>query len=46
MAKGQRGWKWQPDGGLRALGTSPLRTISSRASSGCEGREAAKSAFV
>src|SRR5215472_17239339 len=40
MAKGQRGWKWQPDGGLRALGTSPVRTTSSFATSGREGREA------
>jgi hypothetical protein len=46
MAKGQRVWKRQPDGGLRALGTSPARTISSLASSGCKGREAAKRALV
>jgi hypothetical protein len=24
-AAGQRGWKWQPGGGLIWLGTSPLR---------------------
>jgi hypothetical protein len=46
MAKGQRVWKRQPEGGLRALGTSPVRTISSLASSGCKGREAAKRALV
>ncbi len=41
MAKGQRGWKWHPRGGSSALGTSPLSTISSRDSSGCDGNEAA-----
>ena len=25
MAYGQRVWKWQPDGGLIGLGTSPVR---------------------
>ena len=42
MALGQRGWKWQPLGGLRALGTSavawPVR--SCRVSSGWAGRAA------
>ena len=40
------GWKRQPLGGLRALGTSPDRTNSSPSSSRCDGREAAKRALV
>ncbi len=43
---GQRGWKWHPDGGFSGLGTSPLSTISSRLSAGCEGSAAANSARV
>ena len=46
MTNGQRGWNRHPDGGLNALGTSPLRTISSLPSSGWEGSEAAKTALV
>ena len=34
MANGQRGWKWQPDGGSIGDGTSPDRTISSLTKSG------------
>ena len=30
IAYGQRVWKWQPDGGLIGLGTSPARMIRSR----------------
>jgi hypothetical protein len=30
MALGQRGWKWQPLGGLIGLGTSPVKTIRFR----------------
>ena len=44
MACGQRGWKWQPDGGRSGLGTSPVRTISSRRSSGWLGSAAENSA--
>ena len=29
MTKGQRVWKWQPDGGLSGDGTSPFSSISS-----------------
>jgi len=40
IACGQRGWKRQPDGGLSALGTSPVVVSRSCRSSGCEGRAA------
>src|SRR5688572_18743510 len=30
MANGQRGWKWQPEGGETADGGSPARTIRCR----------------
>src|SRR5262249_6677411 len=46
MANGQRGWKWQPLGGLIGDGTSPDRMISSRVTSGCAGSAAENSAFV
>ena len=36
----------KPAGGLIGLGTSPVRMISSRVSSGCDGSAAAKSACV
>src|SRR5262249_11551096 len=45
-AKGQRGWKRQPDGGAKALGTSPLIAMRSRLSSGWDGRAAANKAWV
>jgi len=46
MAKGQRGWKWQPAGGLIGEGTSPERIISSWVMSGWLGRAAEKRALV
>ena len=33
-AMGQRVWKWQPDGGLMGLGTSPCRIIFLRRTDG------------
>ena len=33
MAKGQRGWKWQPGGGFSGLGISPCRMIRCRRAS-------------
>src|SRR3569833_4203 len=33
-ASGQRVWKWQPDGGLIGLGTSPLRRTRLRFTEG------------
>ena len=38
MANGQRGWNRQPEGGLIGDGTSPVRMISSRSMSGCDGQ--------
>src|SRR5262245_45244772 len=46
IANGQRGWKWQPEGGLIGDGTSPLRMMSSRGASGSARNAAENSAFV
>ena len=46
IACGQRGWKRQPEGGSRALGTSPAIVSLSRWSSGCAGSAAVNSAWV
>ena len=42
IACGQRGWKWQPDGGSSGLGISPLTAVKRRLRASIRGTSASK----